>query len=81
MRVKLFLVVMLSVSITCFAESESAQPEPLPAIDQVGDSVTGENERSARIKEKKKKNKSQPAQETGLNKRSLMIEYCRKHTC
>ncbi|MXS85978.1 hypothetical protein ABO04_08665 [Nitrosomonas sp. HPC101] len=81
MRIKLVLVAVLSLSISCFAESGEDQSKPLPAADQVGNISTG-NEQPVQIKVEKKKSKSQPSQEEiNVDKQSLMIDYCRKHTC
>ncbi|WP_292976495.1 hypothetical protein [Nitrosomonas sp.] len=80
MRISFFLIVMLGLSMACFAESGDEQLKPSSAINQP-ESITGENEQPARIKAEKKKIESQFTQKNGINKRSLMIDYCRKHTC
>ncbi len=80
MHIKLFLIAVLSLSISCFAESERDQPELLSETDQAGSARTG-NEQPARIEAGKKTAEPQPPQETSLDKQSLMIDYCRKHTC
>lgn len=80
MQIKLFLAAVLSLSVSCFAKSEGNQPEPSPETCQTKNIVTG-NEQPTQIKAGKKKAESQSSQETGLDKKSLMIEYCRKHTC
>jgi len=80
MRAKLFLVVMLGLSMTCFAEAGREQSKLLSTANQV-ENVTNENKQPVQVEAKK--NNLQSIQETGSskNKRSLMIDYCRKHTC
>ncbi|WP_347888901.1 hypothetical protein ABHF54_05645 [Nitrosomonas europaea] len=80
MRVKLFLAVVLSLSVSCFAGSGGDQPESLPETGQTKNTSTGD-EQPTRIETGKKEAESQSSQETGLDKQSLMIDYCRKHTC
>lgn len=80
MRIKLFLAVVLSLSVPCFADSEGNQPESLLEIDQMKSVSTGD-EQPTRIEAGKKEAESQSSQETSLDKKSLMIDYCRKHTC
>lgn len=80
MYIKLFLVAMLGLSISCFAESEVSQLKPSPEIDQAK-KATVEDDQLTRIKTKRKTTESQSSQESGLDKQSLMIDYCRKHTC
>ncbi|SFU49147.1 hypothetical protein SAMN05216339_10336 [Nitrosomonas eutropha] len=80
MCIKLFLIAMLSLSISCFAESGGGQPQSLSVTNQA-EPVSTENRQPAQIKAKNKKTESQPLQEIGLDKKSLMIDYCRKHTC
>ncbi|ABI59872.1 hypothetical protein [Nitrosomonas eutropha] len=80
MRIKLFLTAVLSLGVSCFAESGESQPQSLSVTNQA-EPISTENRQPAQIKAKKKKTKSQPSQEIGLDKKSLMIDYCRKHTC
>lgn len=80
MRIKLFLVAVLSVSVSCFAESEGNQSELLSEADRTQNLSTGD-EQLIQIKAEKKQAESQSSQETGLDKQSLMIDFCRKHTC
>lgn len=80
MRIQLFLAAVLSLSVSCFAESEGNQPESLPAADQM-ENVSTKDEQPTRIEAGKGEAESQSSQEIGLNKKSLMIDYCRKHTC
>lgn len=80
MRIKLFLAAVLSLSVSCFAESERSRSQSLPEADQTKNISTG-NEQPTRIEAGKKKAESQPSQETSLDKKSLMIDYCRTHTC
>jgi len=80
MRIKLFLAIVLSLSVSCFADSEGNQPESLLEVDQMKN-ISTEDEQSTRIEAGKKETESQSSQETDLDKKSLMIDYCRKHTC
>jgi len=80
MRIKLFLAVVLSLSVPCFADSKGNQPESLLEVDQMKN-ISTEDEQSTRIEAGKKETESQSSQETDLDKKSLMIDYCRKHTC
>lgn len=80
MRIKLFLAVVLSLSVPCFADSEGNQLESLLEVDQMKN-ISTEDEQSTRIEAGKKETESQSSQETDLDKKSLMIDYCRKHTC
>lgn len=80
MRIKLFLLAVLSLSVSCFAESERNQSESSPEAGQTKNISTG-NKQPTRIEAGKKEAESQPSQETSLDKKSLMIDYCRKHTC
>ncbi|MDL1864424.1 hypothetical protein FBQ90_04340 [Betaproteobacteria bacterium PRO5] len=80
MRIKLFLAAVLSVSVSCFAGSEGDQPESLLETGQTKNASTGDKQ-PARIETGKKETESQSSEEAGLDKKSLMIDYCRKHTC
>lgn len=80
MHIRLFLIAALSLSVSCFAEPGRNQPKPLPESDQAK-SAPIEGGQPAQIEAEKETAESQSAQETGLSKQSLMIDYCRKHTC
>jgi len=80
MHVKLFLVAVLGLSVSCFAESKVGQSGSLPGSGQAKNSQTESNQ-SASVKAAGKETESQSSQENSLDKKSMMIDYCRTHTC
>lgn len=80
MRIKLFLAAVLSLSVSCFAEPKEDQSGSLPDSSQARNS-RAESSQSASVEAADKETESQSSQETGLDKKSLMIDYCRTHTC
>ncbi|MCC6161284.1 MAG: hypothetical protein IT526_03435 [Nitrosomonas sp.] len=80
MRNEFFLAIVLSLSVPCFAESKE---DPSGSLIEVGQAENSQAQarQPAQIETADKENESQSSQESGLDKQSLMIDYCRTHTC
>ena len=70
---KIFLTVILSLSVSCFAESGGSRSKSL--ID------TNQQSQSSQSDSLIKKRDSQSAEGSNSEKKPSMIDYCRKHTC
>lgn len=83
MLIKLFIVVALSLSISCFAESGGNQSKSLIDTNQQTQSSSDTNQQSQSSKPDSLINKrdAQSTEDSNSKKKSPMIDYCRKHTC
>lgn len=80
MFIKLFLTVVLSLSVPCFAESNGNKSKALIDINQKTQSSIQQTQSSQSESPAKKEN-SQSTQDSNAEKKPSMIDYCRKHTC
>ena len=74
MLIKLFLAVVLSLSVSCFAESGADKSKSSTDSNQ----QTQTSQPSASSTTKKD---AQVVEDPDKDKKPPMIEYCRKHTC
>ncbi len=83
MLIKLFLAAVLSLSVSCYAESGSDQPKKLLDSSQIKKSSTdtGSSTQSAPPSASAKKAESQSSQDTNQDEKPSMIKYCQEHTC
>ena len=83
MLIKLFLAAVLSLSVSCYAESGSDQSKKLLDFSQLKKSSTDINQssQSSPSSTTAKKTESQSSQDGSEDKKPSMIEYCRNHTC
>lgn len=80
---KIFLTVMLSLSVSCFAESGGSQSKSLIDTNQQTQSSTDPNQQSSQSSQSSllKKRDSQSPEDSTSEKKPSMVDYCRKHTC
>lgn len=71
---KLFLAVVLSLSVSCFAQSEADKSKS--STDSNQQTQTSQSSSSSTTKKD-----SQVVEDPNKDKKPSMIEYCRKHTC
>ncbi len=82
---KLFLIIVLSSSVSCFAETGERKSNALIDSSQ-------QNRQSADAKQKSQSSQSAPSGNQGgsqssqgsdsdSNPKSPMVDYCKKHTC
>ncbi len=83
MLIKLFLAAVLSLSVSCYAESGKDQPKKLLDSSQLKNSSTdsSQSSQSASSSASAKKAESQSSQDVGEDKKPSMIQYCQEHTC
>ncbi len=83
MLIKLFLAAVLSLSVSCFAESGGDQPKQLLDSSQLKNSSsnTSLTPQSSSSNASAKKAESQSLQDDSQDKKPPMVDYCRKHTC
>ena len=70
---KIILAAALSLSVSCFAQTGGDKAKP--ATDSSPKTQTAQPDSSAT------KENSQPAQDSGADKKPDMVDYCKKHTC
>lgn len=77
------MVVVLSLSVSCFAESGRNQPKSLIDTNQQTQlsSDTNQQSKSSQSDSLIKKGDSQSTKDSNSEKKPSMIDYCRKHTC
>ena len=83
MLIKIFMVVVLSLSVSCFAESGGNQSKSLIDKNQQTQSSSDTNQQSQPSQSDSlvKKRDSQSTEGSNSEKKPSMIEYCRQHTC
>ncbi|PXW91291.1 hypothetical protein C8R34_101203 [Nitrosomonas sp. Nm84] len=83
MLIKLFMVVALSLSVSCFAESGSNQSKSLIDTNQQtqSSSDTGQSPQSSKSDSLMKKRDAQSTEDPDSKKKPPMIQYCKEHLC
>lgn len=83
MLIKFFLAVVLSLSVSCFADSGGEQSKLLIDKNQQTPSATNTDQqtRSSKPDALIKKRDSQSTEDSNPGKKPSMIEYCRNFTC
>ncbi len=83
MLIKLFMVVALSLSVSCFAESGSSQSKSLIDKNQQtqSSSDTSQQSQSSKSDSLMKKRDAQSTEDPNSKKKPPMVEYCRRHPC
>lgn len=83
MLIKLFLAIVLSISVSCFAESRGGELKSLIDTSQQTQSSTNASQKteSSSSDSIKKEGESQSPQGTSPNPPPTMIEYCRENPC
>lgn len=83
MLIKLFMVVALSLSVSCFAESGGNQSKSLLDTNQQTPSSSDTNQQSQSSKSDAliKKRNAQSTEDSNSEKKPPMVEYCRQHLC
>lgn len=83
MLIKLFLAAVLSLSVSCYADSGNSQPKKLLDSSQLKKSSTdsNQNSQSTPSSTSAKKTESQSSQDGNQDNKPPMVEYCRNSTC
>lgn len=78
MLIKIFLVAVMSLSISCFAEPGGDQ---LKSSTDSNQQIQTPQSSSPTSDSSTTKGSSQSTQDPNTDKKPSMIDYCRKHTC
>ncbi len=79
---KLFFATLLGVSMSSFAESDSALKPSPDSVQQSQPSIdTAPQSRLKSILSNQKQNSTAAQQDSNTDQKPSMIDYCRKHTC